>query len=309
MNMLPIKEYIKRPRLTATVLLQYFGSWLPDKIYLEWLFRLRMGYRLDLKNPKTFSEKLQWLKLYDRKPEYTTMVDKYAVKDYVASIIGSQYIIPTLGVWDRPEDIEWDKLPNQFVLKTTHGSGSSGVVICTDMATFDKEKAIAKLNNSMKKDIYCLLREWPYKNVPKRIIAEEYISDKNGELNDYKVFNFDGEPRMIEVDYNRFSGHSRNLYDMDWKRIDAVLKYPSVPGHEFTKPVVFDELKDLCRKVSVGIPHVRSDFYVVENKIYFGELTFYHGSGYEKTTPEEFNNTIGGWLVLPVNTIRGGSSE
>lgn len=303
--MLPFKQYIKHPEIAAESVLEHFFSWLPDKPYLELLFRLRMGYKLNLKNPQTFSEKLQWLKLYCRKPEFTKMVDKHAVKDYVASIIGEEYIIPTLGVWDRPEDIEWEKLPQQFVLKTTHGGGLGGVVICKDKDTFDKEKAVAKLKRSMKQDIYRQLREWPYKNVPRRILAEQYIVDSNNELNDFKIFNFDGEPRMIEVDYDRFKGHLRNLYTTDWERISAVLKYPSDPEREFERPAVLDELKELCRKVSAGIPHVRSDFFIVDDKIYFGELTFFHGSGYEKTTPEEFNRTIGDWLVLPDERIIG----
>lgn len=306
--MLPIKEYIKHPDILGYRLLQQYFTWLPDKLYVMLMFRFKMGYWPNLKNPQTFSEKLQWLKLYNRRPEYTMMVDKYAVKDYVASIIGEEYIIPTLGVWDKPEDIEWDKLPEQFVLKTTHGGGSTGVVICKDKSTFDKKKAISKLNSSMKQDIYRYLKEWPYKNVQRRIIAEKYIVDENNELNDYKVFNFDGEPRMIEVDYNRFQGHLRNLYDTDWERIHATLKYPSDPEREFTKPEVLEELKELCRKLSDGIPHVRSDFFIVDNKIYFGELTFYHGSGYEKTTPEEFNKTLGDWLVLPTEKVTGGGN-
>lgn len=297
--MLPIKEYIKHPAIIGSSILGHYFKWLPDKIYIKLMFRFKMGYKLDLRNPKTFSEKLQWLKLYNRKPEYTMMVDKYAVKDYVASIIGEKYIIPTLGVWDKPEDIEWDRLPNQFVLKTTHGGGSSGVVICKNKDAFNKDKAIRRLNKSMKQDIYRELKEWPYKNVKRRIIAEKFISDENNELNDYKIFNFDGEPRMIEVDYDRFKGHLRNLYTTDWERIDAVLKYPSDHEREFSKPEVLEELKELCRKVSVGIPHVRSDFFIVDNRIYFGELTFFHGSGYEKTIPEKFNKTIGDWLVLP----------
>ena len=298
--MLPIKEYIKHPEIAGYRILQKYFTWLPDRLYVELMFRFKMGYWPDLKHPQTFSEKLQWLKLYDRKPEYTMMVDKYAVKDYVASIIGEEYIIPTLGVWDKPEDIDWDMLPDQFVLKTTHGGGSSGVVICKDKASFNKEEAVAQLNRSMKQDIYRSLREWPYKKVKRRIIAEQFIIDENGELNDYKVFNFDGVPRMIEVDYDRFKEHHRNLYSPDWGRVNAVLKYPSDPEREFKKPEVLEELKRLCGKVSAGIPHVRSDFFIVNNKIYFGELTFYHGSGFEKTIPEGFDKVIGNWLNLPV---------
>ncbi len=301
--MLPIKKYFKYPERLGESILERFFKWLPDKTYIKLLFRFRMGYKLDLNNPQTFCEKLQWLKLYNRRPEYTQMVDKYAVKDYVAKIIGEEYIIPTLGVWDKPEEIEWDKLPDKFVLKTTHGGGSSGVVICKDKASLDKEKAMQKLRKNLMQDNYRKFREWPYKNVPRRIIAEQFIESKDDELNDYKVFNFGGEPRMIEVDYNRFKGHLRNLYTTDWERINATIKYPSDPTREFAKPEVLEELKELCKKVSAGIPHVRSDFYIVDNKIFFGELTFYHGSGFEKTSPENFNKTIGDWLVLPKSKI------
>ena len=296
-----ISLYLKKPQSIFISLLQHFGGWIPDKLYLKWLYHLKMGYKLDLEHPKTFSEKLQWLKLYDRKPVYVTMVDKYAVKDYVAKIIGEKYIIPTLGVWDKPEDVDWDKLPNQFVLKTTHGGGGCGIVICKNKADFDKNVAIQKLKSGFQQDIYTSFREWPYKEVPHRIIAEKYLCDESGyELKDYKVFNFNGEPKMIEIDYDRFNGHSRNLYTTDWELINATLKYPSDPKRVFEKPEVLEELLLLSRKVSKGIPHVRSDFFIINNKIYFGELTFYHGSGYEKTEPEIFNNIIGEWLKLPV---------
>ena len=170
----------KLPKLNSVLsrFVMKLGFLFSDEAYLKALFRLRMGYKLNLKNPKTYSEKLMWLKLYDHDPEYTTLVDKYAVKKYIADLIGEQYVIPTIGVWDKPEDIEWDALPNQFVLKTTHGGGNTGVVICRDKSSFDKNKAIAKLNQSLKQDIYRTLREWPYKNVLRRIIVEQYMEDK-----------------------------------------------------------------------------------------------------------------------------------
>ena len=203
--MLPIKEYLSHPKTTAIIILQHFGKWLPDRIYLKIMFRLKMGYKLNLKNPRTFSEKLQWLKLYDRQPLYTQLVDKFAVKEYVAGMIGKDYIIPTLGVWDKPELIDWDSLPDQFVLKTTHGGGSTGVVICKDKSSFDKEKAIENLKESMKQDIYSILKEWPYKNVPRRIIAEKYISPASNhkDLPDYKFFCFDGEVKALFVATDR----------------------------------------------------------------------------------------------------------
>ena len=274
------------------------GTHLPDELYLRVLFRLMTGKKLNLQSPETFGEKIQWLKLHDHNPDYKIMVDKYAVKEYVADKLGSEYIIPTLGVWDRVEDIDWDSLPNQFVLKCTHDSG--GLVICKDKNKLDKREASKKLNSCLKKSYYKLYREWPYKDVPHRIIAEKYIEDESGELNDYKVFNFGGEPRMIQVDYNRFNGHLRNLYSPKWDRINATMGYPSDPSREFPKPEVLDELLELCKKLSVGIPHVRTDFYIVNNKIYFDEMTFYHSSGFQKITPKEFEKALGDWIILPV---------
>lgn len=274
------------------------GTHLPDELYLRVLFRLMTGKKLNLQSPETFGEKIQWLKLHDHNPDYKIMVDKYAVKEYVADKLGSEYIIPTLGVWDRVEDIDWDSLPNQFVLKCTHDSG--GLVICKDKNKLDKREASKKLNSCLKKSYYKLYREWPYKDVPHRIIAEKYIEDESGELNDYKVFNFGGEPRMIQVDYNRFNGHLRNLYSPKLDRINATMGYPSDPSREFPKPEVLDELLELCKKLSVGIPHVRTDFYIVNNKIYFGEMTFYHSSGFQKITPKEFEKALGDWIILPV---------
>lgn len=275
-----------------------FYNNMPDEKYLKKKFKAKLGYELNLSNPQTFNEKLQWLKLNDRKPIYTTMVDKYAVKQYVADAIGDEYIIPTLGVWDRPEDIDWDSLPNQFVLKVTHDSG--GLVICTDKSKLDKKKAVRKLNKSLRCDYYKMHREWPYKDVRRRVIAEKYMTDESGiELKDYKIFDFDGEPKFIQVDYNRFVEHKRNLYTTDWEYIDAAIQYPTDKTNQIKKPECLNEMLELARKLSAGIPHIRTDFYCINNKIYFGELTFYHESGMAKFTPEEFGLEVGSWLKLP----------
>lgn len=272
---------------------------LPDKLYLSILFRYHMGYWMDWDNPTTFSEKLQWLKIYDRNPLYTRLVDKFAVKEYVASIIGEEYIIPTLGVWDRVEDIEWDKLPQQFVLKTTHGGGSMGVVICTDKVYFDKKKAIKQLRGSLKTDLYVVWKEWPYKNVTPRIIAELYMGDETGEaLKDYKFFCFDGVPKIVQVDYGRFVNHKRNLYDIEWNRLPFSLGFPTDWDCEIEKPEALGEMIDMVKRLSKGIPHVRVDLYYIDGKVYFGEMTFYHGSGFEKFTPEEYNKFFGELIFL-----------
>lgn len=297
-------------------IIQHFFKWLPDKTYLELLYRFKMGHRLDLKNPKTFTEKLQWLKLYNRKPEYTTMVDKYAVKEYVANIIGEEYIIPTLGVWDKPEDIEWEYLPQQFVLKTTHGGGGGGVVICKDKASFNKEEVISILNQSLKSDIYCRLREWPYKNVQKRIIAEKFMAPKKSpapvDLPDYKFFCFNGCPKYCQVIRDRHSKETIDFYDMDWKHQEFVGLNPAGGRNQtlqfangltpIARPENLDEMKDICRKLSKSEPFVRVDLYLIDDKKYFGELTLYPASGMGVFTPEEWNGKLGDLLTLP-NTI------
>lgn len=289
-----------RGEFMASIVSNFF-RWLPDATYLKLLYRFKMGRRLDLKNPQTFTEKLQWLKLYNRKQEYTTMVDKYAVKEYVANIIGEEYIIPTLGVWDKPDDIDWDSLPNQFVLKTTHGGGGGGVVICRDKTTFNKEKALTKLSQSLKSDIYSGLREWPYKNVPKRIIAEKFIAPEKisspKDLLDYKFFCFDGEPKFLYVSDS--PSHSLAFLNTDWTLTDFGRDDYHPLEQLPEKPENLEEMLDIARKLSSGIPHVRVDLYNIDNHIYFGELTLYTGSGYIPFNPKEYDGNLGDLLTLP----------
>lgn len=276
-----------------------------DKLYLTLLFRLKMGYWIDWKNPKTFSEKLQWLKLYDRKPEYTTMVDKYAVKDYVAKIIGKEYIIPTLGVWDRPEDIDWKSLPQKFVLKTTHAGGGSGVVICKDKATFDKDAACAKLKRSLSKCVYKSLREWPYKNVPKKVIAEVYLESATQtscdfDLKDYKFFCFNGKPEYCQVISGRTNEMCVDFYDMDWEHqsFHEPKDYPFSKTKQI-KPFCFEEMSRLASILSNGHSFLRVDFYEIGNKVYFGELTFFPTSGFGGFNPNEWDYRLGEMIKLP----------
>ncbi len=276
---------------------------LPDKLYVSLKFYKEFGRFPNWKNPQTFNEKLQWLKLYNRQPEYTMMVDKYAVKKYVASIIGEEFIIPTLGVWDRPEDIEWDKLPNQFVLKTTHGGGNEGVVICRNKDNFDRKKAINVLNESLRTDLYVIWREWPYKNVQKRVLAEKYIephSDMN-DLADYKFFCFDGKVKCLFVATERQNPNEEvkfDFFDADYNHL------PFRQGHDHAKktppkPDNFEKMIIIAEKLSKGMPHVRVDLYDAGDKILFGELTFYNFSGLVKFEPEEWDYKIGEWLKLP----------
>jgi len=292
-------------RITKRNIIDYLDSrgffkFMSDEAYLKFMYKLKMKRKLNLSDPQTFNEKLQWLKIYDRKPEYTTMVDKYEAKKYVADIIGEEYIIPTLGVWDRFEDIDFDELPDQFVLKCTHDSG--GLVICRDKSKLDLKAAKKKINKSLKRNYYWIGREWPYKNVRPRIIAEKFMRDgESGELRDYKIFNFNGLPDFIQVDFDRFGNHRRNLYTTDWTFIPASnnSQYPFDENVKVVRPKKLDQMLDFARILSAEIPHLRTDFYYVDEKIYFGELTFFHGSGFARFEPDSFDRQLGEKIVLP----------
>lgn len=295
-----LKRAIMHPSHLALFLLNKTARLWPDRLYLKLKFRLVMGQKLDLKNPKTFNEKLQWLKLYNHRPEYTTMVDKYAVKQYVADKIGEEYIIPTLGVWNSIDEIDWDALPNQFVLKTTHGGGGGGVIICKDKATFNREEARTKLQKSLDSDIYLNFREWPYKDVVKRVIAEQYMTDESTvELKDYKFFCFNGRVRCFKVDFDRFIDHKANYYDRDAKLLPfgEVCCMPDF-NRQFEKPKNFDKMIDVVETLSRDIPFVRVDLYNADGKIYFGEITFFPAAGMGKFEPAEWDLLLGTWIDI-----------
>lgn len=298
--------YTKHPNEFIGGVLVKFNRLFPnDKIYLKMIFRCFMGRKLNLRDPKTFSEKLQWLKLYNRKAEYTQMVDKYAVKKYVADIIGEEYIIPTLGVWDSVDEIDFDSLPEKFVLKTTHAGGGNGVVICKDKSTFDIQKAKRKLRRSMKSNPYLTLREWPYKNVKKRIIAEQFIEESgHNDLSDYKFFCFDGEPKYCQVIRDRNTKETIDFYDMEWNHMPFVGLNP-VAKHGMNpvaKPQHLSDMVMICRKLATGIPFSRIDLYVVNEKEYFGEITFYPASGLGEFTPNKWNVVLGQMIDLQAIT-------
>lgn len=273
---------------------------LPDSIFLRICYKRKIGKKLNLNNPQSFNEKLQWLKLYDRRPEYQTMVDKRAVKDYVACILGKEHVIQTLGVWESPDDIDFDALPAQFVLKTINGGGGSGVVICKNKETFDKKEAIERLHKSLQVDIYKLLREWPYKNIKKQIIAEKYMEDEAGELKDYKFFCFNGTVKCFKIDFDRYIEHHANYYNPEGQLLPfGELLLPPIPDKKIEIPDSLPEMIRYAEMLSKGYPFMRVDFYSVCNHIYFGEITFYPASGFGKFTNDEWDIKIGEWLELP----------
>ena len=284
------------------VLLDFFAPLIADELFIRLKWKRIMGYSIDLKNPKTYNEKLQWLKLYDRRPEYITMVDKYAVKDYVAKIIGDKYIIPTIGVWDNVEDIDFDSLPPQYVLKCTHDSG--GVVICKDKNKFDRVAAINKLRKGLKQSFYYDTREWPYKNVKPRIIAEQYMEDElTQELRDYKFFCFDGEVKALFIASDRMKEGEEtkfDFFDKDYNHLPLTNGHPNAEVLP-QRPICFEEMKVLAAKLSKDLPHVRVDLYEVNGNVYFGELTFFHWSGMVPFEPAEWDLKFGELIQLPRN--------
>ncbi len=281
---------------------------LDDESYLKKKYMIRFGKKLDLENPQTYNEKLQWLKILVRNPSYCKMVDKNESNKAVAEIIGEEYIFPTLGVWERFDEIDFDSLPDQFVLKCSHDSG--GIAICKDKNSFNKLQAKKKLEKSLSQNYYWHGREWPYKSIKPRILAEKYMEDESGyELKDYKIFCFHGEPKMIQVDYDRFIGHKRNLYTVDWQYIEASIQYPTDPNRIIQRPQALDEMLSLAKRLSKGFVHVRTDFYCINEKVYFGEMTFFHESGFAKFQPESFGLTMGNWLDLSELMQQQGTPE
>lgn len=287
-----------KPEIVILVLWEMLAPIIPDKPFLKVLFRLKMGYWMDLNNPRTFNEKLQWLKLYNRKIEYTTMVDKFEAKKYVAEIIGEEYIIPTLGVYNKFEEIDFSTLPNQFVLKVTHDSG--GIIVCKNKLNFDIEAARKKLNKSLSKSYYYQNREWPYKNVKRRIICEKYMVDESGyELKDYKWFCFNGEPKIFKIDFNRYTSHSANYYDRKFRLLPfgEVVCLPKYDKY-ISMPDNIDRMIKIAEVLSKNQSFLRIDLYNSDGKIYFGEITFYPNTGMGKFTDDSYDLLLGSWIDL-----------
>lgn len=276
-------------------------KWLPDRLYLRFVFKGMVGYKLNLKEPRTFNEKIQWIKLHDRKPEYINMVDKYEVKKIVTELIGEKHIIPTIGVWDHFDEIDFNSLPNQFVLKCTHDSG--GIVICKDKSQIDLEEVRKKIEKCLKVNYYWVGREWAYKNVQPRIIAESYMVDESGyELKDYKIFCFNGVARMMFVASDRQESNEEtkfDFYDMEFNHLDVKNGHPNT-SKIISKPKSFDIMKHYAEVLSANIPLARIDFYDINGQVYFGEITLAHYSGFCPFDPIEWDYIFGDMIELPI---------
>ncbi|NTQ65430.1 glycosyl transferase [Enterococcus faecium] len=295
-----VLDIIRKPSL----LFLTFGhkglfNWMNDERYLKIAYKIRMGRSLNIENPKTYSEKLQWLKLYDRNPIYTDLVDKYKVKSIVSDIIGEEYIIPTIGVWNSADDIDFNTLPNKFVLKCTHDSG--GIIICKDKTKLDITDAKRRINSCLNHNFYYGQREWPYKNIKPKVIAEEYMEDlETHELRDYKFFVFNGVVKSLYIVTERGSSSETkfDFFDEEFNHLPFKNGYPNAKLLP-KKPRQFELMKELATKLSKGIPHLRVDFYEVNGKVFFGEITFFHMSGMAPFEPEEWDYKFGSWLELP----------
>lgn len=293
------KKYFKNPSLIYPLATSRgFTRWVPDKIHLKIMFRILIGKHLDLTSPCTFNEKLQWLKLYDRNPFYSNLVDKYLVKKWVASKVGEQYVIPTYAKWDTVDDLDISALPEKFVLKTNHDSG--GVIVCRDRRSFDVEKAKKILKKHLETNFFWGGREWPYKNVFPCIFAEKYLP-ANGldEVIDYKFMCFNGLVKCIFTCTGRSDNDLRvDFFDPNWNHLPFSRHYPNADTL-IPAPYNLDQMRILAETLSRNIPFVRVDFYEIDNKVYFGEMTFYPGSGFEEFNSEVWDYELGEWLVLP----------
>ena len=296
-----IRTFIENPQYFITSpAAKGWLNWVPDSLYLKVLYRVIMGRKLNLKNPKEYNEKLQWLKLNDRKPEYSTMVDKYEVRGYIEDLLGDKYLIPCLGIYDSVDDIDIDALPDRFVLKCTHDSGS--VEICKDKSSFDIEGARHRLSQAMKRNYYATYREWPYKYVKPRIIAEGYLEGDGGDLKDYKVMCFNGEAKIVEVHENRFvegKVHTQTFYDREWNIVPLTQVETVTVDRPGERPRQLDEILRLSELIAKDMYHARIDWYIEGDKIYFGEITFFDGSGFESFSTPEMERMLGDMINLP----------
>lgn len=286
------------------IALNAFGiyNWIPDKLYLKIIYRLHFREKLNLKTPKSFNEKLQWLKLYDRNPKYCNLADKYLVREFVKETIGEQYLVPLIAVYDNADEINWDNLPSKFVLKCNHASGRN--IICNNKKYLNIIKAKNELNKWINQNFFWHGREWVYKNIKPRIVAEKLLGQNGEILLDYKFMCFNGEPKCMFVCSERYSddGLKVDFYDMNWNHMPFERQYKN-SKNTLLKPKGFDKMVELSRTLSNEIPFVRVDFYDIDGKIYFGELTFFPGNGMEEFTPKYYDELLGSWIELPHKLI------
>jgi len=271
-------------------------QYISDKSVVEKNYLYRFGVKPNLKKPASFNEKIQWLKLYYRPDGLYQYVDKYKVREYVSNKIGSQYLNKLIGVWDNADQINFSELPSAFALKATHASATN--LICTDKSKIDWEAEKRILNNYLAYNLYHVSKEWAYKHVKPRLIAEQFLGKNGQPPSDYKIFCFNGEPKIIQVDVDRFSGHKRAMMSTDWKPLPVTLTYP-VPTSLPAAPSTLTEQLQLASMLSAPFPFARIDFYCVEGRTYFGEITFYPDSGYKPFDPPSWDMTLGSWLKLP----------
>lgn len=276
---------------------------LPDKEYLSRMYKAKTGKELDLTNPKTFNEKLQWLKLYNRQPTYSIMADKYRMRQFVAEKVGEGYTVPLLGVWDSPKEIDFDALPNRFVLKCNHNSGL-GMCICCDKAQLNKARTKRALKKGLVQDYYLTSREWPYKDIPRKIIAEEYLENNQEDvLVDYKFFCFNGIPKIMYISKDNAKAPETDYFDMQFNHLDLQTKDPcaKIPPQKVEQ---FEEMKRIAKILAENTAHLRVDFYIVNERIYVGELTFFHNAGFSNIQPESWESILGSWITLPEKTCQ-----
>lgn len=290
-----------KPELLIIKNLYRISPIFPDIIYLRILFRLSVGYPLELESPRTYNAKLQWLKLYYRKNLMIRMVDKFKAKEFITEVVGCRYVVKSYGVWDHFDDIDLSKLPDSFVLKTTHDQG--GVCIVRDKSEFDIESIRKSFERRLKKNHFWLSREWPYKNVKPRIMAEELLIDDNqSDLADYKFYCFDGKPKVMYIAQGRQEGHCTfDFFDVNFNKLD--IKRPNYPNTEgdISKPKLWDEMIEVSQKLSEGLPHLRVDFYISNDRLFVGELTFFQGGGMMPFEPEAWDYIMGDYIILPKN--------
>ena len=293
--------------LSGIKYLCYHGwlNWLPDKPYIKLLYYASFSHKLDLDNPRSYNEKLQWLKLNERNEQYSIMVDKVAVRSYIKDRIGEEYLIPSIGVWNSEEEIQFDSLPEQFVLKCNHNSGK-GMCICKNKKELDFDYVKKQLRKGLKEKYYLIGREWPYRMVHPKILGERFMVDESGdELKDYKVMCFEGEPKLIELHMGRFTNHqTQDFYDTNWEKTSISQgndKDYGMSDIKIPKPECLDEMLQLSRKLAEGIHHIRVDWYVINGKLYFGELTLFDGSGFVAYDDPQNDLLLGSWIELPID--------